>query len=110
MKMKLRILILSASGRCIEISLSGLNDTHCCSQSKKREFPILYRIALDVIPIQASAVPCKRVFSSSKEIDTNRRSSIGHELMEVLQMSKYLYRSEHLDFTTGILATEEECD
>ncbi len=29
--------------------------------------------------------------------------------MEVLQMSKYLYRSECLDFTSGLLATEEEC-
>lgn len=29
--------------------------------------------------------------------------------MEVLQMSKYLYRSERLNFTAGLLATEEEC-
>jgi hypothetical protein len=29
--------------------------------------------------------------------------------MEVLQITKYLYRSQHLDFTTGLLATEEEC-
>jgi len=78
-------------------------------QSKRREFPILYRIALDVIPVQASAVPCERVFSSSKETDTNRRSNIGDDLMEVIQMSKYLHRGERLDFTTGLLATEEEC-
>jgi hypothetical protein len=31
--------------------------------------------------------------------------------MEVLQICKYLYRSERLDFTGGLLATEdsEEC-
>ena len=29
--------------------------------------------------------------------------------MEVLQITKYLYRSQRLDFTTGLLATEEEC-
>jgi hypothetical protein len=29
--------------------------------------------------------------------------------MEVLQMIKYLYRSQRLDFTNGLLATEEEC-
>ena len=29
--------------------------------------------------------------------------------MEVLQITKYLYRSQHLDFTAGLLATEEEC-
>ncbi|KIM41398.1 hypothetical protein M413DRAFT_50935, partial [Hebeloma cylindrosporum] len=56
-------------------------------------FPILFRIALDVIPIQASAVPCERAFSSSKETGTNRRSALGYELMEVLQMSKYLHRT-----------------
>ncbi|KAF8157519.1 hypothetical protein BJ912DRAFT_866959, partial [Pholiota molesta] len=51
-------------------------------------FSILYRIALDVIPVQASAVPCERAFSSSKETDTNRRSGLGLEFMEVLQMYK----------------------
>ena len=29
--------------------------------------------------------------------------------MEVLQISKYLYRSQRLDFMAGLLATEEEC-
>ena len=29
--------------------------------------------------------------------------------MEVLQISKYLFRSERLNFTEGLLATEEEC-
>jgi len=30
-------------------------------------------------------------------------------MMEVSQMSKYLYRSERLNFTSGLLATEKEC-
>ena len=30
--------------------------------------------------------------------------------MEVLQMSKYLHRSECLDFTSRLLATEKECE
>ena len=108
MKQKLKILISFAFGRCVGCIVS-IFISHCCFQSKKYEFPILYRIALDVIPIQASAVPCERVFSSSKETDTNRQSSIGPEFMEVLQMCKYLYRSERLDFMSGLLATEEEC-
>lgn len=29
--------------------------------------------------------------------------------MEVLQITKYLYRSQYLNFTAGLLATEEEC-
>ncbi|KAJ7480135.1 hypothetical protein B0H11DRAFT_1725246, partial [Mycena galericulata] len=36
--------------------------------------------------IQGSAVPCKRVFSSSAQTDTDRRNIIGPELMEALQM------------------------
>ncbi|KAF8151627.1 hypothetical protein B0H34DRAFT_664513, partial [Crassisporium funariophilum] len=66
----------------------------------------LYQLALDVIPVQASAVPCKRVFSS--ETDSNRRSVLGHELMEILKITKYLHCDERLDFTSGLLATEEE--
>ena len=39
----------------------------------------------------------------------NRRSNINHALMEVLQILKYFYRGERLDFTDCLLATEEEC-
>jgi len=34
-------------------------------------------------------------------MDTNRRPNIADDLMDVIQMSKYLHRGEHLDFTTG---------
>jgi hypothetical protein len=30
--------------------------------------------------------------------------------MEVLQISKYLHRSARLNFTSGLLATEKECE
>ncbi|KAF5387624.1 hypothetical protein D9615_000715 [Tricholomella constricta] len=78
-------------------------------QSKKFEFPILYKIALDVLPVQASAVPCERVFSSSKETDSLRRANLSPEMMEVLQILKYLVRSERLEFMQGRLAKEDEC-
>ena len=35
----------------------------------------------------------------TQETDANRRSGLGYELMEVLQMSKYLHRSERLNFS-----------
>ncbi|KAF5378856.1 hypothetical protein D9615_006941 [Tricholomella constricta] len=78
-------------------------------QNKKFEFPILYRIALDVLPVQVSAVPCERVFSSSKETDALRRSNLSPEMMEILQILKYLIRCDRLNFTEGLLAKEEEC-
>ncbi|EKM48918.1 uncharacterized protein PHACADRAFT_107968, partial [Phanerochaete carnosa HHB-10118-sp] len=39
----------------------------------------------------ASAVPCERVFSSSKEMDTLRRINLSPEVMEGLQILKHLY-------------------
>lgn len=67
----------------------------------------MYRVALDILPIQASAVPCERVFSSSKETDTLRRANLSPKMMEVLQMLKYFLRRD-LDFTDGLVAREQE--
>lgn len=58
---------------------------------------------MDILPIQASAVPCERVFSSSKETVTARRSRISPELMEGLQLLKYSIRQGRgLNFTDGM--------
>ena len=70
--------------------------------------PTLFRPAMDVLPAQVTAVPCERVFSSSKETCTPRRSQLGHTTMEMLQILKHLYQQERLDFTTGVLAMEED--
>src|SRR6267154_890215 len=45
---------------------------------------MLYGIAMDYLPIQASAVPCERVFSSSSETDTKKhnRMSLASELLQ----------------------------
>lgn len=64
--------------------------------------------ALDILPIQGSAVPCERVFSSSAETDTARRSNIAPELMEALQMLKFsIKRGRGLNFTQGTTREEE---
>ena len=63
---------------------------------------------MDILPIQASAVPCERVFSSAKETMTLRRSRIGPDLMEALQMLKFSLRNgRFLDFTAGTTKEEE---
>ena len=56
-------------------------------------------MAMDYLPIQASAVPCERIFSSSAETDTKRRNRIGPLLMEALQMLKFHLKKSHLNFT-----------
>ncbi|KAJ3839625.1 hypothetical protein F5878DRAFT_535284, partial [Lentinula raphanica] len=71
-------------------------------------FPIIFQLSLDVLPVQASAVPCEHAFSSSKETDTARRSRLSPVLMEVLQILKSVYRSDRLDFTKSWIAKTSE--
>ncbi|KAI0264075.1 hypothetical protein BGY98DRAFT_1043297, partial [Russula aff. rugulosa BPL654] len=42
------------------------------------------------LPIQASAVPCELIFSSSKETCALRRSLLSTSTLEVLQMTMQL--------------------
>jgi hAT family C-terminal dimerisation region len=65
-------------------------------------------MALDYLPIQASAVPCERAFSSSAETDTTRRNRISPNLMEALQILKYSIRNDLIDFTTDSVAAEKD--
>nr|VWO95490.1 Lmo0415 protein [Ganoderma boninense] len=59
----------------------------------KRDYPLLYEIAVTALAFQASSVTSERVFSSSKETDTLRRSKLGGHTMEMLQVVKYSLRS-----------------
>ncbi|KAJ7458159.1 hypothetical protein FB451DRAFT_981282, partial [Mycena latifolia] len=59
------------------------------------------------LPVQASAVPCERVFSSSKETDALRRGNMSPTVMEMLQILKFIYRNGRISFTHWV-ATEEE--
>ncbi|EDR07026.1 uncharacterized protein LACBIDRAFT_328295 [Laccaria bicolor S238N-H82] len=72
--------------------------------------PILYAMALDYLPIQASSVPSERVFSSSAETDTKRRNRIHPVLMEALQMLKFSFKQQQLNFTEGWAVTEDELE
>lgn len=67
------------------------------------EFPTLFALAVDYLPIQASAVPCERVFSSAKETDTLKRNRILPVLMEALQMLKFSLKKDRqsISFTDG---------
>ncbi|KII83438.1 hypothetical protein PLICRDRAFT_119379 [Plicaturopsis crispa FD-325 SS-3] len=77
-------------------------------QAEKHAFPLLYRVALDVMPVQAFAVPCERVFSSSKGTDTDQRTKLSPVMMEVLQVLKYMFWEERLDFSDAWVTKEDE--
>ena len=66
-------------------------------------------MALDILPIQASAVPCEHVFFSSMKTCESQCSRIEPTLMEALQILKYhIQQEESLDFTKGLSQAEEE--
>jgi hypothetical protein len=78
-------------------------------QESQLLFPTIFRLALDILPIQGLAVPCERVFSSGKETTTLRRNKLSSELMEALQILKYSFKSgKSISFTNGMDKKEEE--
>jgi hypothetical protein len=68
----------------------------------------MFSVALDILPVQASAVPCERAFSSSKETCVLRRSLLSTGMLEVIKVLKHLYKGERLDFTSHWIANEED--
>jgi hypothetical protein len=65
-------------------------------------------MAMDYLPIQATSVPCERVFSSCAETDTKRRNRISPLLMEALQMLKFHLKKKRISFTEGWVTPESE--
>ncbi|KAI0245390.1 hypothetical protein BJV78DRAFT_1139009 [Lactifluus subvellereus] len=61
---------------------------------------------MDHLPIQASAVPCERVFSSSAETDTKKRNRLSPTLMEALQVLKFSLKKNRLNFTQGWVTSQ----
>ncbi|CAE6511697.1 unnamed protein product, partial [Rhizoctonia solani] len=53
-------------------------------------YPLLYHIAMNILPAQASSVSSERVFSSSKKTCTSKCSRLSAESMEYLQVLKHL--------------------
>ena len=57
-------------------------------QVNMHNYPTWFKIAMDYLPIQASAVPCEWVFSSSAQTDTRHCNQIKPELMEAFVMNR----------------------
>jgi hypothetical protein len=69
----------------------------------RHSYPLLWKVAHDVLPAQASSVLCEQVFSSSKQTTTQQRNSIAPGLVEKLQILKFGLKEDHLDFTVGFI-------
>jgi len=80
------------------------------TENSNAAYPTLFRIAMDYLPIQASSVPCERVFSGSGETDTNRRSCTSPQLTGVLQVIKFARKKARLDFSFQYLTTAAQLE
>ena len=65
-------------------------------------------MAMDYLPIQASAVPCECVFLSSAETDTKKRNRLSPLTMEALQMLKFYLKKERLHFMRGWVMSKKQ--
>ncbi|KAG2336908.1 hypothetical protein BDR05DRAFT_835106, partial [Suillus weaverae] len=72
--------------------------------------PIVFAIALDYLPIQASAVPCKCMFSLSSKIEIQKQNHLSPMLMEVLQIIKFILKKDRLNFTKGWVASQQDME
>jgi hypothetical protein len=77
-------------------------DSHLFVQNAERRYPYLFRLTMDILLVQASAVACKQLFSSGKETCTPCRNRINPDLMEALQILKFSFCSRGLDLTKHV--------
>jgi hypothetical protein len=78
------------------------------SQVNGTTFPTLFKMAMNYLPVQASAVPCERIFSLSAETDMKKQNRISPLLMEALQMLKFHLKKECLNFTNSWVTAESQ--
>ncbi|KAH8991113.1 hypothetical protein EDB86DRAFT_2806845 [Lactarius hatsudake] len=68
----------------------------------------MFKVAVDILPVQVSSVPCERIFSSNKETCALRRNILSSALLEILQVLKHVYEQGRFDFTSGLLVATED--
>ena len=71
---------------------------------------MLAHIAPDILAVQASSVPCERLFSSAKLIETDKHSCLGRERFEELQVLKFAWRPALVDHAAENSNEVEELD
>lgn len=91
------------------LSYSSTTYSYVFAQDHQRQFPTLARIALDVLPAQASSVPCERLFSSAKLVASNLRARLGSERFEEIQLLKWHWRSNTIDLAAINTEAETRC-
>ena len=70
-------------------------------------YPMLACIALDILPMQASSIPCEQVFSAAKLIATDRCAWLLPAIFEELQVLKFAWHDTLSDWA-GLNSDEVE--
>src|ERR1700678_1660945 len=78
-------------------------------QNNAQLYPTLARIALDILPSQASSVPCEHLFSGTKQVATDRRASLGSVVFEELTIMKSAWGSKVYDTAAWNSSQAETC-
>ena len=71
---------------------------------------MLAHIALDVLPTQASSVPCKRLFSGTKQIAIDRCASLGPIVFEEIVIMKFAWGPDLYDMAAWNELQVEDVD
>ncbi|KAF8676686.1 hypothetical protein AX14_004846 [Amanita brunnescens Koide BX004] len=69
-------------------------------QDHNRIYLMLAQIALDILPCQASSVPCEHLFLSSKQVATECRSRLGSDLFKQIVMMKSAWQGTVVNWAT----------
>src|SRR5277367_2938164 len=80
------------------------------SKEHANVYPTLARIALDVLPSQASSVPCELLFSGTKKIATDRRACLGAIAFEELTIMRSAWGPKLFDIAAWNAARTEEIE
>ena len=75
----------------------------------QHQWPTLFKLTMDLLPTQATSVPCEHVFSASKETTTARRNRLTPKIMEATQILKFQAKNKRqIDFTEGLLKRKNQ--
>ena len=67
-------------------------------------------MALDILPIQASPVPCEHLFLSSKQVATEQQACLGSDHFEELLIMKSLWHGTIVNWAAANSESVEEVD
>ena len=91
-------------------SLESLYSLIIILQNNATLYPTLARIALDVLPSQASLVPCEWLFLGSKQIVIDRWACLGSTVFEQLVIMGSAWRPDLYDMAAWTAYQQEEVE